>query len=81
MLLLHRSADDCLSGLWELPSGGVAPDEILLDALRREVAEETGLIVQGLRNLAVSSLPGPWRSCRTSSGRSLRAACPRASHR
>lgn len=45
VLLLHRPADDYLGGLWELPSGGVNDGESLLDALRREVEEETGLTV------------------------------------
>ncbi|MGW1427120.1 NUDIX hydrolase [Streptomyces sp. NPDC002431] len=48
VLLLHRSADDYLGGLWELPSGGVDAGESLTEALRREVAEETGLAVTGI---------------------------------
>ncbi|WP_372405421.1 NUDIX hydrolase [Streptomyces luteireticuli] len=45
VLLLHPPADDYLGGLWELPSGGVDTGETLVEALRREVAEETGLTV------------------------------------
>ena len=45
VLLLERSATDYLGGLVEFPSGTVEPGEELLDALVREVAEETGLVV------------------------------------
>ncbi|GAA0400873.1 NUDIX hydrolase [Streptomyces luteireticuli] len=48
VLLLRRSADDYLGGLWELPSGGVDDGEDLAEALRREVAEETGLMVSAV---------------------------------
>ena len=45
VLLLERNPADYLGGLFELPGGVVEPGETLPRALRREVAEETGLII------------------------------------
>ena len=45
VLLLERSPEDYLGGLFELPGGLVETGETMSQALRREVAEETGLII------------------------------------
>ncbi|MBJ7534554.1 NUDIX domain-containing protein [Rhodomicrobium vannielii ATCC 17100] len=49
VLILRRSPKEFLAGLHEIPSGTVEPDEGLLAALSREVHEETGLAVIGVR--------------------------------
>lgn len=43
ILLLKRASHDWLPNFVELPSGGVDDDESLIDALSRELLEETGL--------------------------------------
>ena len=44
-LLLIRRGHDPHAGLWSLPGGRVEPGETLEQAVRREVLEETGLLV------------------------------------
>jgi 8-oxo-dGTP diphosphatase len=45
-LLLIRRATEPGRGLWSIPGGRVQPGESDADAVRREVQEETGLVVQ-----------------------------------
>lgn len=48
-ILLQSSAE---SGLWGLPAGGIEPGESPDEAVARETAEETGLIVTNARLVA-----------------------------
>ncbi len=47
VLLVRRAAGDRLGSHWELPGGRLDPDETVSDALERELAEETGLVLTG----------------------------------
>jgi 8-oxo-dGTP diphosphatase len=52
VLLIQRGREP-LRGYWSLPGGAVETGELLTDALRREVREETGLEVEVLRLVEV----------------------------
>jgi 8-oxo-dGTP diphosphatase len=67
VLLLRRAANDSLPGVYELPGGGVEPGEGILEALAREVAEETGL-----RVISVTAFAGSFDYLARRSGRTAR---------
>jgi len=58
-LLLVRRANPPAQGTWSLPGGRVEPGELDSDALRREVAEETGLAVDPGRLVGTVERAGP----------------------
>ena len=45
VLIARRRADAIRGGLWELPGGKAEPGEAAADAARRELAEETGIVL------------------------------------
>jgi len=49
VLLNHRTDYD----MWDLPSGGVEKNETIIQALKREIKEETGLNVKPVRLVGV----------------------------
>lgn len=53
VLLCHRKDYD----LWNLPGGGLKPGEFILDGVKREVKEETGLEVEVLKLIGVYDKP------------------------
>lgn len=58
-VLLVRRANPPSRGLWAVPGGRVEPGETLEAAVRREVAEETGLTVRVDRFLGVAERDDP----------------------
>ncbi|MGI8816167.1 MAG: NUDIX hydrolase [Pseudonocardia sp.] len=58
-LLLVRRGRDPGWGLWSIPGGRVQPGESDREAITREVAEETGLLVRVLRLAGRVRRPGP----------------------
>jgi 8-oxo-dGTP pyrophosphatase MutT (NUDIX family) len=59
VLLIRRAAWDSMPGLWELPGGKVDGDEPAVDALVRELDEETGLMLADARGLSMREMISP----------------------
>jgi len=57
-LLLIRRKNDPFKGKWALPGGFVDEGEDLADAAKRELQEETGLILDNLQQLGAFGKPG-----------------------
>tara|TARA_B100000745_G_scaffold290137_1_gene228798 strand:+ start:2207 stop:2662 length:456 start_codon:yes stop_codon:yes gene_type:complete len=51
ILFVRRAQDDFMGGIYELPSGKVDESEGLIDALKREILEETNLIIADIIGL------------------------------
>jgi 8-oxo-dGTP diphosphatase len=58
-LLVRRAAWDSMPGLWELPGGKIDGEEPVLEALARELDEETGLMLAGAALLSTRELVSP----------------------
>lgn len=62
VLMVHRNApdrpDDYHAGKWNGLGGKLEPDESFVDAARREVREESGLVLDDVRPLGVLQFPG-----------------------
>ena len=64
VLLGRRALDrEWLAGAWDVFGGHIEPGESELDALRRELDEELGIVPTRLQPLETisGSAPGPWR--------------------
>lgn len=57
VLLIQRRKDP-FAGSWALPGGFVDENERLVDAARRELLEETGMIVEEIEQLYAAGDPG-----------------------
>jgi len=52
-VLLVERAKSPLKGYWSLPGGALETGEHLLEGIRREVLEETGLVIEPLRVVTI----------------------------
>lgn len=59
-ILMMQEAKASCSGKWYLPAGRVERNENLVDAVKREVLEETGLIIEPKTLILVECASGSW---------------------
>lgn len=53
-LIVKRSKnDDFLPGIWEFPGGNIEDEELILDALKREIHEEIGVTIDADKSILV----------------------------
>jgi 8-oxo-dGTP diphosphatase len=74
LLLVQQGADEA-PGSWWLPGGNVEPGEDLLQALQRELSEETGLLLQGTPHIAFVVQAKHQRPDRMEEGLAFHFAC------
>lgn len=59
LLLCRRPPEKRHGGEWEFPGGKVLADESILSAAQRELSEELGVSVRGVKSSATVGIPDP----------------------
>lgn len=59
VLMIQEAKASC-AGKWYLPAGRVEPNEDLIEAVKREVLEETGLNMEPISVIMVECASGSW---------------------
>ncbi|HYD21271.1 MAG TPA: NUDIX hydrolase [Flavipsychrobacter sp.] len=58
MVLLVKRGSEPYKGMWALPGGFVEDEEDLIDGMKRELQEETGLQIKNAKQLRTYGTPG-----------------------
>lgn len=59
ILLLRRHIDDAGGGNWDIPGGAIEKGENQIDALKREVFEETNLKIDDVKKITIKNFKIP----------------------